>query len=126
MLSQLQDCGDSVIVKKKDVNLKDISALTACTNKEFALFTNGGRRMIIRGDLTTVPVDELMAKKLASQGWRWSGHSHPGYSNTILSASDEDRAILKQFANQTYSVTVNSVGQYRKFAKDWSTWLPGD
>lgn len=67
-----------------------------------------------------------MANELASQGWRWSGHSHPGSSGFVLKASENDRTILKQFINQTQSVTVNSVGHYKLFAKDWSTWLPGD
>ncbi len=74
----------------------------------------------------SVPVNAAMAKELASRGWRWSGHSHPGNSRTVLAASDPDRYILKQFVNQVKSVTVNSVGQYRDFGKDWSTWLPGD
>lgn len=67
----MQAYGDSVVVKKMEVNLKDISALTAYTNKESALFTNSGRRMIIRGDLMSVPVNSAMAKELASRGWRW-------------------------------------------------------
>ena len=67
-----------------------------------------------------------MASNLASSGWRWSAHSHPGISATVLMASTEDKIILQQFTKQTYSVTVNSVGQYKKFSKDWSDWLPGN
>lgn len=45
-------------------------------------------------------------------------------SRTILAASESDRLILKEFSNQTYSATVNSMGRYKKFSKDWSDWLP--
>ncbi len=56
--------------------------------------------------------------------WRWSVHSHPGISRTVLAASEADRLILKEFNNQTYSSTVNSMGVNNKFSKDWSDWLP--
>jgi len=39
-----------VIVDKKSVNMADLSALTAHTGDEFALFTKGKDRLIIRGN----------------------------------------------------------------------------
>ena len=102
----------------------DISALTAYTNKEFAMFTNKGRRMIIRGNSSKCPVNIEIAQKFSKEGWRWSAHSHPGVTTTVLTASDYDKYILQQFDNQTYSVTVNSAGKFKKFSNDWSDWLP--
>lgn len=124
LLSELQNYGDTAIVKKNDVNLKDISALTAYTGNEFAMFTNKGQRMVVRGNSVKVPVNVNMAQEYAAQGWRWSGHSHPGMTRTVLSPSEDDRIILQQFTNQRYSTTVNSVGNYQRFSKDWSDWLP--
>ncbi len=124
LLSQLQNYGDITVTKKNNVNFKDISALTAYTNNEFALFTNSGQRMIIRGNSVKVPVNIDIAQEYAAKGWRWSGHSHPGISKIVLEPSDSDRIILQQFKNQKHSATVNSTGSYRKFGKDWSDWLP--
>ena len=124
LLDQLPGCSDSIIVHKNDVNLKDLAALTAYTENEFAMFTQGSRRYIIRGNSISVPVDLTIAENLAQRGWRWSAHSHPGISRTVLAPSEADRLILKKFSNQTYSATVNSMGRYKKFSKDWSDWLP--
>ena len=71
-----------------------------------------------------VPVNIDIAKEYAAKGWRWSGHSHPGMTGIVLSPSDSDRIVLQQFTNQTYSSTINSVGNYQRFSKDWSDWLP--
>ena len=43
--------------------------------------------MVIRGDFRTVPVDINIAQNLSGQGWRWSGHSHPGMTRTVLAPS---------------------------------------
>ena len=118
LLDQLPGCSDSIIVHKNDVNLKDLAALTAYTGNEFAMFTQGSRRYIIRGNSISVPVDLTIAENLAQRGWRWSAHSHPGISRTVLAPSAADRLILKKFSNQTYSATVNSMGRYKKFSKD--------
>jgi hypothetical protein len=47
------------------------------TGDEFAMFTTGGRRMIMRGSPDTVPVTPAQAEALSAQGWRWSAHTHP-------------------------------------------------
>lgn len=57
-------------------------------------------------------------------GWRWFAHTHPGYSRNVLAPSENDRIILRQFSNQNQSMTINSIGKYQKFSKDWSDWLP--
>lgn len=123
-MAKLQYSGDSIIVPKKSFGLKDLSALTAETGSEFAMFTTGGRRKIIRGDSRSVPIGIKETQELFSEGWRWTAHTHPGYTNTVLVPSENDRVNLKQFLNQTYSVTVNSVGAHKRFSNDWSDWLP--
>lgn len=50
LLEKLSEFGSKVIVDKKSVNMADLSALTAHTGDEFALFTKGKDRLIIRGN----------------------------------------------------------------------------
>ena len=117
LIELLKNFDSRVIVKKRMVNMKDLSALTAFTGDEFAMFTKGGNRLIIRGNVNSVKVDIDTAKKLAEQGYRWSGHTHPGISLNCLTASSGDKSILKCF-DQKLSVIYNSKGQYLTFERD--------
>ena len=58
--------------------MSDLSALTALTGDEFAMFTNGKERLIIRGNTIMVNVNSERASKLAKEGYKLSGHTHPG------------------------------------------------
>jgi len=124
LLAQLHAPGDAIVVRKRDVSLRDISALTAHEHVEFALFTRKGERMVVRGARSTVPITPGDAARLARQGWRWSGHSHPGITDAGLSASESDKVVLKAFG-QERSVVVNSFGRYREFTWKLSSWIPG-
>lgn len=90
-------------------------ALTAQTGDEFAMFTNGGRRLLIRGNSTSVPVNEAIAKSLAKRGYRWSGHTHPG-GQSVLRSSPGDRFILKSMWGNR-SAIYNSLGQRTAFGQ---------
>lgn len=94
LLEQLPKFDSRVVVLKKSVNMIDLSALTAKTGDEFAIFTKGNERLIIRGNTTSVKIDECEAKELASQGYRWSGHTHPGNDRFCLFSSAGDNSIL--------------------------------
>ncbi|PAT43023.1 hypothetical protein CK621_05670 [Vandammella animalimorsus] len=74
--------------------LRDLAALTAATGDEFAMFSTGGRRLLVRGNKTSVPITPDMARDLAQNGWRWSAHTHPGTSTNVLRSSPGDRAVL--------------------------------
>ena len=50
LIVNLSEFDSKVIVDKKSVNMADLSALTAHTGDEFALFTKGKNRLIIRGN----------------------------------------------------------------------------
>lgn len=117
LLEQLPEFNDRVIVPKKNVNMKDLAALTAVTGSEFAMFTKGNVRLIIRGNSRMVQIDSDGAIELAKMGYRWSGHTHPGDSPFVLSASDGDKLVLKRF-NQENSAIYNSKGQYNVFGKE--------
>lgn len=117
ILEQLPNYGSKVVVHKKTVSMADLSALTAKTEDEFALFTKGQERMIIRGNSYRVDIDAEEARMLADSGYKWSGHTHPGTDFFCLEASDGDWKILEQF-KQENMVIYNSKGQYRRFSKE--------
>ena len=90
---------------------RDLVALTAATGDEFAMFSVGGRRLIIRGNHTSVPVTPEMGRELARQGWRWSSHTHPGSELNVLRSSDGDRVVLgamEQVMERPVSILLKS------------------
>lgn len=117
LLEKLESFDSRVIVKKNSVSLKDLSALTAKTGCEFAMFTKGGTRLIIRGNDHMVNIHPADATKLANHGYRWSGHTHPGITTFCLVASSGDYDILGAF-KQERSVVYNSNGQHQLFHVD--------
>lgn len=126
VLARLERYGSSTIIPKRGFGLNDLAALSAKTGDAFAMFTTGGRRMIMRGDATTVPITREQAKSLSVQGWRWSAHTHP---DGVLRSSgmDGDRGILAPFRNQR-SAILDPFGGRSLFspAGDMidSSWLP--
>lgn len=77
LLSALQSNQDYVIIKKKDVNFRDMCALAAHEGVEFAMLSRRGERMLIRGTLEHVDaINGVTAKQYRNDGWRWSGHVH--------------------------------------------------
>ena len=117
LLEKLKEFDSKVIVHKKSVNMTDLSALTAKTGDEFAMFTKGRSRLIIRGNKNSVNVDLDVARQLASEGYKWSGHTHPGNDSLCMLPSDGDKAVLKLF-NHKSSAIYNSKGQHTTFEKE--------
>ena len=111
ILGELPGFGSQAIVKKRDVSMLDLAALTAKTGDEFAMFTRKGDRLIIRGNFLSVPLTPNKAEKLRSEGYRWSGHTHIGINDESLIASDGDRKVLKAF-NQSKSLIYNAAGKH--------------
>lgn len=103
-------------MKKKDVKMSDLSALTAHTGDEFAMFTKGNKRLVIRGNSGVVNIGIKEAKELNRNGYKWSGHTHPGIDNLCLMSSGGDMDILRCFKQDT-SVIYNSKGLYKPFNK---------
>ena len=117
LLDKLPEYDSRVSVPKKSVNMADLSALTAQTGVEFAMFTKGNERLIVRGNSVKVKIGLDDAKDLSAKGYRWSGHTHPGENENCLLASAGDQLVLNCFS-QTKSVIYNSKGQYRTFFKE--------
>lgn len=116
LLEALPEYDSRATVKKGNVNMRDLAALTAKTGVEYAMFTRNGERMIVRGNSAMTNISVASAADMANQGWRWSGHTHPGADAFCLQASDGDYAILAAF-QQRQSVVFNSSGQYLLFGR---------
>jgi hypothetical protein len=107
---------DSIkLLHKSDVSVSDLAALTAKTGDEFAMFTLGSRRMILRGDRTGIDLGDFVPK-LKSENWTWSAHTHPGTRDITLNASGipGDRQVL-QALEQERSLILNSAGRRNVF-----------
>ena len=120
LLENLKNKGDYIKVKKSDVSLKDISALTAKENVEFSIFTRGSSRIVIRGNKDNANPNKELADEIVKFKYRFSGHTHIGNGGLDLFASDGDYETLS-FLGQKQSVIYNSAGQYRTF-KLWSEY----
>jgi len=119
ILDRLPGYGSEVVVNKRDVSMLALSAMTAATGDEFAMFTKGGERLVVRGGieagLRQVPIDIVRAIALSAQGYKWSGHTHP---ETNVVTSNGDRLVLKAFG-QSQSVIYNPLGRFTRFGGDW-------
>ena len=65
-------------------------------------------------NILLVVKDIEKAKQLASMGYKFSGHTHPGGDYNCLTASSGDYEILKVF-NQKKSVAYNSKAQFMTY-----------
>jgi len=101
---------------KSKIKVSDLAAFTAKTGDEFALFTRGSQRLLIRGESYGVPLTEKVILSLKKQGYKWSAHSHPGTSDNVLDASGKpgDRLVLELF-EQKRSLILNSSGRRNVF-----------
>lgn len=116
LLDLLPTFDSKIEVNKKDVSMTDLAAMTAASGVEFAMFTKGGKRLILRGDHETVNVGSERAKELSKLGYRWSGHTHPGFDEISLIVSGGDRLVLGCFDHDN-SVVYNAAGRYIVFGK---------
>ena len=115
LLSKISKPGDYLICRKKDVKIKDIAYYTAITGNEFAIFTRGNERLIIRGTHTRTRIDQIW-NKLKTEGWKFSAHTHPGLSENSLRPSTDDGIVLQELG-QEQSVTLNPAGEHKRFNK---------
>ena len=116
-MDKLPGFDSRTVVGKKDVTLRDLAALTAKTGDEYALFTRKNQRMIVRGNESMTNITVEMARKMASEGWKWSGHTHPGTDYFCLFPSEGDKAVLEAFS-QEESCILNSMGMLNTFRKE--------
>ena len=121
LLEQLTQPGTSTVIKKSDVSLNDLAALTKHTGNEFGMFTFGSQRTVIRGYSNDLGLSENQIFDFALSGHRFSGHTHPGITNTVLTPSTGDTNVLRLFNEmdtQRKSVILNSQGDFRVFSSN--------
>ncbi len=90
LLALLTEFDSRITVPKKAVNMTDLSALTAYTGDEFALFTKGNERLIIRGNAVSVNIDIEQAK---AEGKIWTGAEKRCQSRAIDGADIRIREL---------------------------------
>jgi hypothetical protein len=112
LLDTLPEYDSRVEIDKGAASMMDLAALTAKTGDEFAMFTLGSKRLIVRGDAVSVNINAVKAAEMNAQGYKWSGHTH---IKSIV-PSEGDKLILRQF-NQSRSSIYNAEGQYNDFFK---------
>lgn len=112
LLAQLPEYDSRAVVRKRDVNMHDLAALTAQTGVEYAMFTRKGERLIVRGNERMTNITPEIAAQMAADGWRWSGHTHPGIDYLSTQASDGDYAVLGAFTHDR-TLIVNAKGELR-------------
>jgi hypothetical protein len=111
ILSMLPGYGSRVVVGKREVSMIDLAAFTAVTGVEFAMFTRGSKRLIVRGNEYRVPLSKRDITKLRDGGYRFSGHTHAGFTDADLISSNGDKYALKLF-EQGNSAIYNALGRY--------------
>jgi len=86
----LAESGATAFFLKRGVSMRDLRAIGRVTGDEYAMYTLGSRRFVIRGYANEIRVTEVMAAALSAGRYgRWSGHTHPpGFP---ISASTVDR-----------------------------------
>ena len=118
---KINDVGSLYSFKKKDIKMSDLISLTAINGCEYAMFTKGSERIIIRGTRYSTS-DGATLISLAKQGYRWSGHTHP--FNDWPAPSNGDIETLKLFKNKK-KIVYNSFGKATvfndkgEFVKGW-------
>jgi hypothetical protein len=116
LLSQLSGDGARIVVPKDGISIQDIAALTAKTGDEFAIFTKGNERMVLRGNADRIEISPQLLQQLKSEGWRWSAHSQPGNQIADAVASAADQRVLRELG-QNQSLIVNSRGDVNIFTQ---------
>jgi hypothetical protein len=111
ILSLLPKYGSQAVVRKRDISMLDLSAMTAQTGDEFAMFTRKGERLIVRGNSQNVPLDTEDLASLRDDGYRWSGHTHIGITEASVIPSKGDMEALDVF-RQRNSAIYNAAGKH--------------
>lgn len=121
ILDKLPSQGSFARVKKKDVSLDDLAALSAKAKCEFALFTKGKNSIVLRGGYSSCNIGQTLQEEVIDRKWEWVGHSHP--TITKLSASKEDVLALKHFTWQKDSSIIDLKGNVITFTADEQDWF---
>jgi len=110
-----------VELRNKQVNIKDLAALTAATGDEFALFSSGNSKILIHGGIKW-EIPEDVWRIISEHQYVWEGHSHPTFTGKIV-ASREDLDTLKLFTWQRKSYIIDLNGEVEEFTASEQDWF---
>lgn len=108
-----------IIDKRKEnikINMHDLSALTAVTGVEYALFERNDKYIVFKGSDKEVCFNDNQLDLILNGRYEWVGHTHPGNSYNCLIPSDDDYKML-EVLHQKRSVIYNSIGRYYVFGE---------
>ena len=94
----IPDKGQWIELRKKQVDVKDLAALTAATGHEFAIFTGASSKILVHGTSKSWHIPHEAWNIIKENQYEWTAHSHPTY--TKLEESDEDIKTLSLFTWQ--------------------------
>ena len=99
ILNMLNERTYIIIDKKKEnlkITMKDLSALTAYTGIEYALFERNDKYAVYKGNSVEIILTQGDLAMLLNGKYQWIGHAHPGNSYNCLIPSDGDYNTLVQ------------------------------
>ena len=121
LLDKLPSAGSFIRVKKKDVSLDDLAALSAKAKCEFALFNKGKNSIVLRGNYRSCNIGKTLSEEVIDNKWEWVGHSHP--TITQLTPSNADVSALKIFTWQKKSSIIDLKGRVITFTANEQDWF---
>lgn len=121
LLDKIPETKTWVEVRKKEVNLKDLRALTAKTGDEFAIFTGKHSKILFHGTSGSWFIPEDLWKEIQDNRYIWEGHSHP--TTTNIKASADDVRTLSNFTWQDKSYIIDLSGKTKSFTASWQDWF---
>lgn len=121
ILDMIPQKGDWAEVRKKQIDTKDLAALTAATGHEFALFTGKNSKIIMHGSSVTWHIPKDAWDIINENKYEWTSHSHPTVTNLKASSSDID--TLERFTWQEKSSIIDLRGNVIEFTADKQEWF---
>lgn len=121
VLKKVPKAGDWNYFRNKEVDIKDLAALTAATGDEFALFAGKNGKIVIHGNSMKWNIPEEAWNEIKNNQMIWIAHSHP--TITKLRESPEDIETLKLFTWQKKSSIIDLQGNIKEFDADMQRWF---
>lgn len=121
ILEKVINVGDWAEFRKKQIDVKDLAALTAATGHEFALFTGKSSKIVVHGTSQKWHIPYSAWEVIKENQYEWTAHSHPTFSRIMASA--EDRETLKRFTWQEKSTIIDLKGETKEFTASTRDWM---
>ena len=121
LLDKVPKAGEWIELRNKQIEVKDLAALTAATGHEFAIFSGPSSKILIHGTSKSWHIPRDAWEIIKNNQYEWTAHSHPTF--TKLEESDEDIKTLELFTWQEKSVIIDLEGKTHEFNADRQSWF---